>query len=130
MQTCDGRGRVISWANLEMYDISGCCATSNMFFFLMQTLFWYRPYPTNLEAIVWFLYWIFTLAWGYAKVHNILDFNKTLRGTPKIEPEKVGEEGAVEAVVLVKDAEPGEQQPRPVLYACERMWPGAAVFSS
>jgi hypothetical protein len=34
------------------------------------------------------------------------------------------------AFKLVKDAEPGEQQPRPVLYACERMWPGAAVFSS
>ena len=56
-KSCDGKGQSIAWPNEEVWDITGCCDTKNGFFFLMMVLFWYRPAITNLELIIWVIYW-------------------------------------------------------------------------
>mmetsp|Transcript_14538 Transcript_14538/g.42936 ORF Transcript_14538/g.42936 Transcript_14538/m.42936 type:complete len:459 (-) Transcript_14538:138-1514(-) len=83
MRSCDGRDRQIAWVNQEMWDITGCCDTDNMFFFLMMVLFWYRPAPTHLEGIVYLAYWVFAFSWGYWKVKSIKEYNADLHAEVK-----------------------------------------------
>ncbi|KAH8096520.1 hypothetical protein JL720_3896 [Aureococcus anophagefferens] len=69
----------IAWPNEEVWDITGCCDTKNGFFFLMMVLFWYRPAITNLELIIWVIYWPIIAFWGWYKVRDITDFNAELQ---------------------------------------------------
>ena len=78
-KSCDGKGQSIAWPNKEVWDITGCCNTDNGFFFLMMALFWYRPAITNLELLIWFVYWIISGWWAYQKVKDIEDFNEGLQ---------------------------------------------------
>jgi len=78
-KSCDGKGQSIAWPNKEVWDITGCCNTDNGFFFLMMVLFWYRPAITNLELLIWFVYWIISGFWAYQKVKDIEDFNEGLQ---------------------------------------------------
>lgn len=77
--SCDGYDETIPWVNIPVYDITGCCDTSNMFFFLMMVLFWYRPTPTNLEVVIYCLYWPMIVAWGRSKIKVIQEYNETLK---------------------------------------------------
>lgn len=77
-KSCDDLDGNIAWVNRELWDINGCCPTTNMFFFLMMVLFWYRPAPTNLEAIVYGAYWVFAFTWGYFKIRSIKEYNADL----------------------------------------------------
>lgn len=97
-KSCDGvEGDQIPWVNQEAWDITDCCGTENMFFFLMMVLFWYRPAMTNLELLVWFYYWIATAAWGIGKVSDIRSANQEWEST----------HNALEESKEVKDAEKG-----------------------
>ncbi|KAK7238880.1 hypothetical protein SO694_00026043 [Aureococcus anophagefferens] len=78
-KSCDGKGQSIAWPNEEVWDITGCCDTKNGFFFLMMVLFWYRPAITNLELIIWVIYWPIIAFWGWYKVRDITDFNADLQ---------------------------------------------------
>ncbi|KAH8045120.1 hypothetical protein JL721_12703 [Aureococcus anophagefferens] len=78
-KSCDGKGQSIAWPNEEVWDITGCCDTKNGFFFLMMVLFWYRPAITNLELIIWVIYWPIIAFWGWYKVRDITDFNAELQ---------------------------------------------------
>ncbi|KAJ8598837.1 hypothetical protein CTAYLR_008535 [Chrysophaeum taylorii] len=78
MNSCDDKGQSIAWVNHEVYDIESCCDTDNWFFFLLMTLFWYRPSPSRLEVITWFAFWVITFVWGYYKVMSIKEHNKEL----------------------------------------------------
>ncbi|KAH8070671.1 hypothetical protein JL720_11672 [Aureococcus anophagefferens] len=73
------QGQSIAWPNEEVWDITGCCDTKNGFFFLMMVLFWYRPAITNLELIIWVIYWPIIAFWGWYKVRDITDFNADLQ---------------------------------------------------
>eukprot|EP00633_Aureoumbra_lagunensis_P003498 CAMPEP_0197301794 /NCGR_PEP_ID=MMETSP0890-20130614/50624_1 /TAXON_ID=44058 ORGANISM="Aureoumbra lagunensis, Strain CCMP1510" /NCGR_SAMPLE_ID=MMETSP0890 /ASSEMBLY_ACC=CAM_ASM_000533 /LENGTH=1198 /DNA_ID=CAMNT_0042781187 /DNA_START=143 /DNA_END=3739 /DNA_ORIENTATION=- len=78
MHSCDGKGQSIAWVNREVYDIEACCDTDHPFWFLLMTLFWYRPAATRLEIIVWFAFWIILFLWGFAKVRAIKEINAEL----------------------------------------------------
>lgn len=83
MDSCHGKGADIAWVNKEVWDITGCCDTDNGFFFLLMVLFWYRPAITNLELIVWCLYWVVVGAYAWYKVKDIKDFNASLAAEAK-----------------------------------------------
>lgn len=91
-RSCNGRehpNREVSWANREMYDITACCDTDNLGFYLLMTLFWYRPAATNLEGLVYGFYWLLTIAYAIPKISKIKAFNKTL--TEAVEEKKLKE---------------------------------------
>ena len=97
-KSCDGKGQSIAWPNEEVWDITGCCDTKNGFFFLMMVLFWYRPAITNLELIIWVIYWPIIAFWGWYKVRDITDFNADLQAAADAKgPEELKPEGRAEA---------------------------------
>ena len=80
-QSCDSvPNEHIAWVNQELWDATDCCDTTNMFFFLLMVLFWYRPAPTNLEMLVYVAYWVITVGWGHGMVMMIKEDEEHLEG--------------------------------------------------
>jgi len=77
--SCRDSGKQIAWVNREVFDIEECCSTDKPFFFLLMTLFWFRAAPTNLEVLLWCLFWPCIFIWGYAKVAQIKESNEDLK---------------------------------------------------